>query len=130
MLYLECMALLNFLLKKLSAGQRQQVPVSVTDEAQTILVSVRKRLQNENDTETMVAINDLMLAVNDVKKTDGLLYLTDTMKQSLIEGTQKLNDIVAMKAFYYYKVHDYTPTKQTIPVMRSVVRVALAKGVL
>lgn len=128
--YLECMALLSYVSKKLCAGQRMQVPVSVLDEMQTSLISLRKRLEKEEDPMMMNKLNDLMIAVNDIKKTNGLISLTDNMKQVCVDGVRDLADDIAIKAFYYFKTHEFEPTQQIIPIMRRVVEVALERGEL
>ena len=128
--YLECIALLEFLQKKLYAGQRVQVPVSVVDEVQTSIIALRKRLEKENNAEIDSRIRDLMESVFVIKSTNGLVNLTDAMKNTLVSGISEVSDLISLLAYSYFQTHDFEPTNEIIPVMRNVVRVALAKGVL
>lgn len=128
--YLECIALLEFLQKKLYAGQRVQVPVSVVDEVQTSIIALRKRLEKENNAEIDSRIRDLMESVFVIKSTSGLVNLTDAMKNTLVSGISEVSDLISLLAYSYFQTHDFEPTNEIIPVMRNVVRVALAKGVL
>ena len=128
--YLECIALLEFLQKKLFAGQRVQVPVTVVDEVQTSIIALRKRLEKENNAEIDSRIRDLMESVFVIKSTNGLINLTDAMKNTLVSGISEISDLISLLAYSYFQTHDFEPTNEIIPVMRNVVRVALAKGVL
>lgn len=128
--YLECIALLEFLQKKLFAGQRVQVPVTVVDEVQTSIIALRKRLEKENNAEIDSRIRDLMESVFVIKSTNGLVNLTDAMKNTLVSGISEVSDLISLLAYSYFQTHDFEPTNEIIPVMRNVVRVALAKGVL
>ncbi len=128
--YLKCIALLDFLQKKLYIGQRQQVPVSAVEEIQRSMVSIRAVLEKEPDPEQSNMIDDIMGSIISIKETPGLTNLTEAMKNSLNYGLSELQDSFALKAFEYFEVNDFEPTKQIIPVMRKVVSTALEKGVL
>ena len=128
--YLKCIALLEFLQKKLCIGQKQQVPVSAVEEIQRSMVSVRTMLQKESDPNQMAIIDDVMSSIIEIKETQGLVSLTEGMKNSLNAGLSELQASVALKAFEFFKVNDFEPTKQIIPIMRIVVQTALEKGVL
>ena len=128
--YLECIALLNYLQKKLCAGQRTQVPASVVDEVQTTMIALNQRLEQENDINLQARIRDTMEAVYVVKNTQGLIFLTDSMKNSLVSGVSELMEMICMLAFRYYQLNDFEPTEQLIPVLRKVVEVALQKGAI
>ena len=127
--YLECIALLNYQLKKLCAGQRTQVPVSVADETLQTLMNIQTLL-GDNIAELTMRINDIMRAIGIVNSTHGLVVLSETMKKTLVDGLTEIHDNICLKAFDYYKVNDFEPTEQIIPVMRRVVSVALEKGVI
>lgn len=128
--YLKCIVLLDFLQKKLFAEQRQQVPVSVVNEVQTSIIGVQKLLENEKNPEMNSRLNDLMESTLVIKSTDGLVYLTESMKNALTGGIMDLSNTIALEAYSYFQTHDFEPTDEIIPVMRNVVKVALAKGVL
>ena len=128
--YLRCIALLKFLQKKLYAGQRQQVPVATVDEVQQGIIGVQKLLENENNAEIRNRLNDVMSSLLAVKSTSGLMYLTEVMKNTLNSGLSELSDMLSLEAYTYFQTHDFEPTEEIIPVMRNVVSVALAKGVL
>ena len=65
-----------------------------------------------------------------IKSTAGLTHLTDVMKNTLNNGITELVDILSLEAYSFFQVNDFEPTEEIIPVMRHVVSVALAKGVL
>lgn len=128
--YLKCIALLDFLQKKLCVGQKQQVPVSVVDDVQKSMVSVKAMLESSPDPGQMNLIDDIMASIVSIKETPGLMNLTENMKNTLNDGLSELSSSVALKAFEFFKVNEFEPTKQIIPVMRTVVQTALEKGVL
>lgn len=128
--YLECIAMLDYLLKKLHSGQRVQVPISAVDDVQQVMVQLNRKLQNEQDTQFKVKIRDVMEALEEVRALKGALVLTDTMKTALVNGVSELLQIVQLKAFEYYKYNDFEPTPEVIPVMRDVVKTALANGAI
>ena len=127
--YLECIALLNYLLRKLCAGQRMQVPATVAEEVQQTVIAVNKRLPKDAFNETMRA-NDIMDSISVIKSTDGLVYLTEQMKNTLIDGITELCDGLCLRAFTYFQTNDFEPTEEMIKIMRNVVSVALEKGVI
>ena len=128
--YLECIAMLEYLLKKMCAGQRVQVPVNVVDEVQTVIVALNKKLENEKSPAITVIIRDILEAVQVVKSTQGILFLTDTMKLQINSGIEELLSELRLLAFDHFKTNEFEPTEQLIPVMRSIVKEALAKGVI
>ena len=128
--YLKCIALLNFLLKKLCEGQRQQVPVSTVNEAQRIMVSLKSLLEESESVEIAVRLDDIMSAIISIKSTEGLTFLTEAMKESLVVGIREMSDMIAIEAFMYFRLHDFELTEEIKPVLRSVVEVALEKGVI
>ena len=129
--YLECIQLLSYLLEKLYAEQRRQVPVSRLDEIQMIIVGVNKKLESEYAANPVLSIkvSDLQAGIISIKDTPGLQVLTEQMKQALVDGIIALRDELCLKAYFYYRTHDFEPTEKVIKVMRTVVEVALAKGV-
>ena len=65
-----------------------------------------------------------------VKSTQGILFLTDTMKLQINSGIEELLSELRLLAFDHFKTNEFEPTEQLIPVMRSIVKEALAKGVI
>lgn len=128
MRYLECIEMLTYLLKKVYAGQRKQVPVAACNEVQDVVIQVQKKLEGDLLPMEKAIIRDLLNAVNLALDTQGMLNLTDTMKTSVVDGIQELYNAIALKAFKYYKVNDFEPTDEIIPIMRKVVEVAVKKG--
>lgn len=128
MRYLECIEMLTYLLKKVYAGQRKQVPVAACNEVQDVVIQVQKKLESDLLPMEKAIIRDLLNAVNLALDTQGMLNLTDTMKTSVVDGIQELYNAIALKAFEYYKVNDFEPTEEIIPIMRKVVEVAVKKG--
>lgn len=130
MRYLECIAMLEFLLKKLHNGQRTQVPVTVADDAQQVMVQLNRKLEDNQDTELRVKLRDTMEAIAEVNNVQGILVLTDAMKQALVSGVTDLLNTLQLLAFDYFKYNDFEPTEEIIPIMRNVVATALARGVI
>ncbi len=130
MRYLECIEMLKYLLKKVYAGQRKQVPVSACKEVQEVVLQVNKKIQDDLLPAEVVIIRDILSAVGVAEETPGLLNLTDAMKSAIVDGLSELKAAISMKAFEYYKVNDFEPTEEIIPLMRGVVEVALEKGVI
>lgn len=128
--YLECIALLEYLQKKLFAGQRQQVPISTVSEVHTVMVALNKRLEKEQSVEVKARLRDIMESIIAIKGTQGLTVLTDSMKTTLTAGIDELIVDLSLLSFEYFKLHEFEPTDQIIPVMRNVVSVALEKGVV
>lgn len=130
MRYLECIAMLEFLLKKLHSGQRTQVPVTVADDAQQVMVQLNRKLEDNQDTELRVKLRDTMEAIAEVNNVQGILVLTDAMKQALVNGVTDLLNTLQLLAFDYFKYNDFEPTEEIIPIMRNVVATALARGII
>lgn len=130
MRYLECIAMLEFLLKKLHSGQRTQVPVTVADDAQQVMVQLNRKLEDNQNTELRVKLRDTMEAIAEVNNVQGILVLTDAMKQALVSGVTDLLNTLQLLAFDYFKYNDFEPTEEIIPIMRNVVATALARGVI
>lgn len=130
MRYLECIAMLEFLLKKLHSGQRTQVPVTVADDAQQVMVQLNRKLEDNQDTELRVKLRDTMEAIAEVNNVQGILVLTDAMKQALVNGVTDLLNTLQLLAFDYFKYNDFEPTEEIIPIMRNVVATALLRGVI
>lgn len=130
--YLKCIALLNYLLRRLHAGQRDQVPVSVVQEVTTTLLGVNKQLADDITSEPMlgVQLEDLLASLGEIRNQTGLSCLTETMKLALVDGITTLQGDICMRAYNYFIINDFEPTEQTIPVMRIVVKTALERGAI
>lgn len=128
--YLECIAMLDFLLKKLHSGQRTQVPVTVVDDVQQVMVQVNRKLEKETDVQITARIRDVMEALLEVSQVKGALVLTDTMKTALVSGVQELMTGIQLVAYEYFKYNDFEPTQEIVGIMRGIVATALAKGLL
>ena len=127
--YLECIALLNYQLKKLCAGQRAQVDKSVADETLQTLVNIQAMLGSESSSIAM-RVNDIMRSIDLIHQQTGLIMLTESMKDALVGGLRELLNDICIKAFNYHKVNDFENTAQIRPLMRQVVEVALEKGLI
>ena len=128
--YLECIAMLEYLHKKLHSTQRQQVPISTLDDVQQVLVQVQRKLQNNSTPEIDIRIRDAMEAVEEIRSVQGIMFLTQSMKEALVSGVSELLSTLRLKVFDYYKYNDFEPTEELIPIMRAVVTEALRKGVI
>lgn len=132
MKYLECIQLLSYLLEKLYAEQRKQVPVSVMDEVQMIVVGINKKLEElyKGNPTLSVRVTDLQSAIIAIKNTAGLEVLTESMKSALVDGIIALRDELCIQAFIYFRTNEFEPTPKVVKVMRTVVEVSLSKGVV
>lgn len=82
-----------------------------------------------NDPMVTVSMNDLMGATLVVQKNcGGMVNLTDTMKQELIEGIKNVKSAVADAAFHFYEKHEFEPRPEVIPLMRDVVEAYVEAG--
>lgn len=82
-----------------------------------------------SDPMVTVSMNDLMGATLVVQKScSGMINLTDTMKQELIEGIKTLKSAVANAAFHFYEIHEFEPRPEVIPLMRDVVETYVEDG--
>lgn len=102
----------------------------MVNDVQTVIVQVNRKLENENNHNITLRVRDILEAVEVVKTTNGMQYLTETIKTTLSSGICELISILRLLAFDFYKVNQFEPTEEIIPVMRGVVSEALAKGVI
>lgn len=127
---LESIAMLNYLLSKLEAGKRTQVPIAVYEELKTVLIPLYKKVSSFSTEQTQFCINALLEAVNLVSLGSDVQFIPDTARDALVEGVTNVKDAIAMQAFDFYKTHDFEPTETIIPLMRDVVKVAAMKGAI
>lgn len=66
--------------------------------------------------------NDLIQAIGVVQEMKSVKYLSDNMKQTLVEGINTLKTEVSKLAYEYYSSVDFEPTEEVIPLMREVVK--------
>lgn len=128
--YLKCIEMLAYALNRLNAGQRTQVSIQSCTDIQMVLVKVQKSLATELSPLELSIISDVLQAIDLAQKTPGLLYLTDEMKNAMIDGINELRSSIAVKAFNYFIVNEFEPTEAIIPLMRDVVKMCLDKGVI
>lgn len=122
--YFECISLLDYLLQKLFAGQRVQVSASVTDELLQVLSCVDAKLPEQPPVFQMRFV-DVMQAIKEISSTQGLLFLSDSMRQALVSGITEMKTVLQLDAFDYYRTHDFDVTDETIPILRGIVKTAL-----
>ena len=130
--YLKCIAMLEYLLKKLCEGQRVLVPVGTLPEIHQSLVAVSQMLENDGQKGAIIrqAIQDILESVSVANQTTGLVYLTDNIKKILVDGIKSVRSDISVLAFSYFTTNDFEPTDEIIPIMRTVVSDALEKGVI
>lgn len=106
--FLECIAMLHYLEKKLKVNQRVQVPADIHAEILGVLVQITKKLEGTPAEKGMASarINDLIMALNTVKETPGLLFLPDKMKAVLVDGIQTVKDELCVLAYKYYTINN------------------------
>ena len=128
--YLKCIAMLDYLLKKLYSEQRKQVPVSTLDEVLQVVDNVIKALPNEQDVMLQVRLQDVQTAAVTIKSTQGILFLTDAMKDAIVGGINEVRAALQILAFNYFVTNDFEPTPEIIPMMRDVVKTAAERGLI
>lgn len=97
------------------------------------LNSLKGMLVEEQISNPMASatINDLMnAALISSNQNLGMVNITDTMKQELINGVDSIKVIVCTEAFNFYDTHDFEPTPEVVPIMRDIVEVAADNGLL
>lgn len=128
--YLECLAILQYVLTQLEASSRKQVPVEVLQELKATTVDLASKLAYETEIKILMAIRALQEALGTCTVPPGTQYLSDRMKVALVDGFEALQTEVSLVAFNYFKVNDFEPTEPIINIMRGVVTVAAQKGLV
>ena len=128
--YLECIALLDYLLKKLHAKDRQQVPIEALSDMFQNLQTIKQRLANEKDSLLATRLNDVMSCYASIVDVKGLTNLTGDMKEAIVSGLMELRTNICLLAYSYFTTHDFEPTDEIVKIMRSVVECAIKEGVL
>lgn len=128
--YLECIALLKYLLNLLYEGQRTQVPLSVTEEVASNLLNIKTLMGKDLSTDCEAAINDCMSASTQLMHMTGMQVLSANMKNILVEGVSTVVSTLSLEAFEYYKTHDFEDNDQTRPIVMDIVKCALEEGVI
>lgn len=140
--FLECIAMLLYLETKLKIGQRVQVEVGVVDELSTILLQISKKLENQQSVGTMTSsiISDIVMSTDTIRKTSGLIYLPDKMRDTLLEGIASLKSDLCVGAYHYFTLHELPEevcnqiesgveySQSPKEVLREVASVAIAAG--
>ena len=126
--YLECIQLLDYLLGKLHSKERVQVPVSVLEDLMTVISTVREKLAEETNPMLKARIDDTLSCYTLAKERPNLINLTEDMKSAIVSGVMELRSECCILAFHYFQTHDFEPTAQIIPIMRSVVETAIERG--
>ena len=128
MIYLESITLLNYILKKLNAEKRDQVPTSVIPEIKQVMSVATTKIGAEPTLVYKIAYDDLLEAMSTAAALKGMQNLTDRMKQTLVDGIMTLKLELCTSAYEYYGSHDFEVTDTIIPVMREIVRFHLLGG--
>lgn len=74
-------------------------------------------------------IDDILSCYTLAKERPNLTNLTEGMKSAIVNGCTELRVECCTLAYYYFQTHDFDDTPQIIPIMRSVVQVAIERGV-
>lgn len=70
----------------------------------------------------IVTLTDLLgAAVSVSQQKNGMINLTDTMKQEFISGVKTIKMAVSTLAYNYYCDVEFEPTADSIPLLRDVV---------
>ena len=127
--YLKCIAMLDYLLRKLHSEQRQQVPIRSMQDIPVVVSSLKQELAQEKDPTLNNQLNDLARAANEVS-TSNVTYLSNAMKGAIVTGINDLKVTLQLMAFNFYKINDFEVTDTTINIMRDVVKCALANNLV
>lgn len=128
---LECLALLDFALESLHAGKRVPVPIGAYYDLVPLLIPLSKKLGTlQTSSECRICLQQLEEAVNLVQFPVGSVYLPDAARDTLVSGINSLRDAICLEAFEYFKWNDFEPTPEVVKIMKSVVQVALRRGVI
>lgn len=122
MKYLDCMEMLNYGLQILKENQRVQVPVSKLNELLMVVTRTTERLKDEQTPAFRTTRDDIIQAISVIQDMKSVKYMSDNMKNNLVDGVETLKLEVAKLAYEYYSMCDFEPTKEIIPIMRDVVR--------
>lgn len=128
--YLECIALLDYLRKKLQIEQRVPVPIGVLDEVKQQVLAVDNRVSKEGDPQINALLDDLKVSLFSVEVVPGTENIPDTVKTALADGVQRLLHFIAIKAYHHFEVNSFEPNNIINKSMRIVVEEALEEGVL
>ena len=128
--YLECIALLDYLRKKLQIEQRVPVPIGVLDEVKQQVLAVDNRVSKEGDPQINALLDDLKVSLFSVEVVPGTDNIPDAVKTALADGVQRLLHFIAIKAYHYFEVNSFEPNNIINKSMRIVVEEALEEGVL
>ena len=128
--YLECIQMLDYLLGKLHAKERVQVPISVLEDLITVISAVKEKLENETNPMLKARMDDILSCYTIAKEKPNLTNLTEDMKLAIVSGLLELRSETCILAYSYFQVNDFEPTPQIITIMRSVVECAIERGVL
>ncbi len=141
--FLECIAMLRYLEKKLQANQRDQVSVQLIPEVLSVIVQVNKKLEGSlpPGNQYLQVSSDLMHALYAIQQTAGITYLTDSMKNTVVDGIRSLQDELCVFAYKYFTVNkipddvckmletdDGTDTTSSMSILRKVAEVAINNG--
>lgn len=128
MKYLDSIELLNYVLKKLKAGSREQVQIRDIPEIQQVISLAMKKMKDEASLNYKLAYQDLMEAFQTAQTVSAVQNLTEAMKDVLVDGVLRIKKEVAIVAWDYYHINDFEVNDQTIPIMRDVVETYLMEG--
>lgn len=121
-----CIQMYDFLLNKMDAGSRSQVKATMLPQIEQGLITSQTIV---TDNQFLITITDLLDAIDVIKKS-GVTYLTAEMKTSIVEGINSIRATMCEQAYKFYCENDFTPTEQTIPVYRGIVKTCLETGVI
>lgn len=129
MKFLECFAMLKFMLDQLYVGQRKPVPVQTYNEIRNSVIQLEIKLRELQTTADITFyFRQLEEAVGIVDIPQGSVYLTDKTKEVLVDAILEVKKAVALAAFEHFKLVDFEPTPVIIPLMRDIVQIAAEKG--
>lgn len=87
-----------------------------------VLMRTAERIGNEQTVSYAAVHTDLLQAIGVVREMTSVKYLSDNMKQTMVDGINTLKLEIARLAYDYYSTNDFEPTEEVIPLMRDVVK--------
>ena len=122
--------MIRYILNKLEADSRKQVPVNVLEELNSAVVDITMKLMDAPTSDILRKLRALQEALATISVTPGTMFLTDRMKVVLVEGFRDLAVEIRLVTFEHFKTNDFEPTDTVVSLMREVVETAAQRGVI
>lgn len=120
--------MIRYLLSKLEANSRKQVPVDILHELRASTVDISTKLSDVSAPGVIRKLRSLQEALSSIEIAPGVMFLTDKMKAAIVECYVDLRTEIHLITFEHYKVNEFEPNETIISLLREVVETAAQKG--